>query len=65
MYNPCLIKFRERGDGSIKLPEIVNTIEVSGEVFRFEELPENKKQEIALQVQDRIMTAAGYKRKTA
>ena len=40
-------------------------IEVSGEVFRFEELPENKKQEIALQVQDRIMTAAGYKRKTA
>ena len=45
MYNPRYIRFTER-DGFIKLPEIVNTIEVSGEVFRFEDLPENKKQEI-------------------
>ncbi|MCD7908538.1 MAG: hypothetical protein LUH04_12830 [Clostridium sp.] len=49
----------------MKLPDIVNTVEVSGEVYAFESLPDNEQREIAIRIQDMIMAAAGYKRKTA
>ena len=55
----------QRGDGVIKLPEIVNTVEISGEVFEFSTLPDEKKREIAMQIQDTLMAIAGYKRRTA
>ena len=49
----------------MKLPEIVNTVEISGKVYDFQSLPEEKKTEISLAIQDSMMAIAGYKRQTA
>ena len=49
----------------MKLPEIVNTVEISGKVYDFQSLPEEKKTEISLAIQDSMMAIAGYKRVTA
>lgn len=54
----------QRGDGAIKLPEIVNTVEISGEVFEFSDLP-RKEERDSMQIQDTLMAIAGYKRRTA
>ena len=49
----------------MKLPEIVNTVEIDGKVYEYESLPEEKKAEVSLAIQDSMMAIAGYKRKTA
>ena len=49
----------------MKLPEIVNTVEISGKVYDFQSLPEEKKLEISLAIQDSMMAIAGYKGETA
>ena len=45
----------------MKLPEIVNTVEISGKVYDFQSLPEEKKTEISLAIQDSMMAIAGYR----
>ncbi len=49
----------------MKLPEIVNTVEIDGKVYEYESLSEEKKAEVSLAIQDSMMAIAGYKRKTA
>lgn len=45
--------------------KIINYIEVSGECMLFDELPEESKRDIVEAMQERAMSIAGYKRKTA
>lgn len=44
--------------------KIINSIEIDGRDVPFESLPEEKRKELAELIQDRIMSMAGYKRKT-
>lgn len=46
-------------------PIIVNYIEISGETFLFDSLPEEKKKEVAEKLQDKMMLPIGYKRTPA
>lgn len=45
-------------------PKIVNYIEIDGKDVLFESLSEEKRKEIAEKIQERIMHAAGYKRRS-
>lgn len=45
--------------------KIINYIEISGEEVLFDSLPEEKRRSIAEAIQDRMMSTAGYRRKTA
>ena len=49
----------------MKLPEIVNTIDIGEKAYEFDSFSEEEKAEISMLVQDSFMKAAGYKRKTA
>lgn len=62
-YNPKYIEFIERG-GDMNKPKIVNYIEMDGTDVLFESLPEEKRKEIAVIIQERIMSVAGYRRKS-
>lgn len=44
---------------------IMNYIDIDGENVPMESLEEEKRKKIAELIQDRIMSAAGYRRKTA
>ena len=44
--------------------KIINSIEIDGRDVPFESLPKEKRKELAELIQDRIMSMAGYKRKT-
>jgi hypothetical protein len=48
--------------GEIK---VVNYIDIGGEDILFDSLPEDKQRKVAEAIQDRVMNAAGYRRKTA
>ncbi len=44
----------------MKEPVIINYIEISGEVFRFDELEEEKKKEVVSVMEKRLMEPLGY-----
>ena len=48
----------------MKLPEIVNIIDIGEESYEFDALSDERKKEISLLIQDAVMKAAGYKRKS-
>lgn len=45
--------------------EIVNYIEVSGEMVQLNTLSESEAEKVAVLIQDSLMERAGYQRKTA
>lgn len=46
-------------------PTVINYIDISGEDVLFDDLPPEKKAQIAEIIQDRMMNAIGYRRKMA
>ncbi len=46
-------------------PVIVNYIEINGEDVPMDSLPPEERRKIAERLQDNLMAAAGYRRKTA
>ncbi len=46
-------------------PKIINYIEVEGEDVLFDSLPEDERKSKAEEIQIRMMSAAGYRRKPA
>ncbi len=46
-------------------PRIINYIDIDGEDILMESLPDEKRRKIAETLQDRLMSAMGYKRITA
>lgn len=46
-------------------PRIINYVEIDGKEVLFDSLPEEEKKRVAERIQDRMMTAAGFRRKTA
>lgn len=48
-----------------KEPVIENYIEIEGQDILIDSLPDEKRKRISLLIQDRLMEAAGYRRKTA
>lgn len=48
----------------MKSPEIVNIIDIGDKEYEFDTLSDERKEEISLLIQDRIMEAAGYRRKS-
>ncbi len=47
------------------VPVISNYIEINGEDVLIDSLSEEKRKQVAVMIQDKMMEAAGYKRNTA
>jgi hypothetical protein len=58
--------FYQGGDGNMnKKPRIENYVEIDGKNVLMDSLPEEKRREIALMIQDKMMESMGFRRITS